>query len=151
MWGKHSTFERALNSLLIVRTPELEKPGIPTNGLVASIDLYPTLCELTKLPLPDGLDGESFAKLVRDPDQSGKDFVASFWNDIISLRTDRYRMALFHNDQKEEIMLFDHQTDPDETTNIASQHPDVIGRLKAMAKEANHGFLPRFQTQSTAH
>jgi arylsulfatase A-like enzyme len=41
--------------------------------LVESIDLYPTLCELTGLSKPGQLDGRSFAPLLKAPDREWKD------------------------------------------------------------------------------
>lgn len=142
IWGKHSTFERALNSLLLVKVPGMAKPGVATDGLVAAVDIYPSLCEMAALPIPDGLDGESFVAVVKDPSNPGKPFVLSYWRDILSIRTAKYRMALFSDGNKQKVMLFDHQNDPNETRNIAAQHPEVVERLTALIKANNHEFLP---------
>lgn len=142
IWGKHSTFERALRSALIVKTPNQKKPGIPSNGLVASIDLYPTICELVGINKPMGLQGESFVSLIQNPKKKGKKAVMSYWRNILSMRTDRYRFAVHNNNQKQEIMLFDHQKDPFETINIASKKPEIVKELMIQMKKLNNNFLP---------
>lgn len=142
LWGKHSTFDRAVNSLLMVKTPQMEQPGKATDALVASIDIYPTLCELTGLPKPQGLDGESFVGAVNNPADAGKPQVISYWRDILTMRTDRYRMALYNNGEKQTVMLFDHKTDPYETRNIAKENPEVVGQLTQIIQKNSHGFLP---------
>jgi len=43
------------------------KPGGKSEAIVESIDVYLTLCELTGIPLPDGIDGESLMKNLLDP------------------------------------------------------------------------------------
>ena len=66
------TYERALRSPLIVRVPGMTAPGRATDGIVESLDLYPTLAELCAIRLPDGLHGTSFAGALRDPAWAGK-------------------------------------------------------------------------------
>ncbi|MGC6456420.1 MAG: DUF6807 family protein [Coraliomargaritaceae bacterium] len=143
IWGKHSSFERALKSILLVKTPEQKRPGTATNALVASIDLYPTLCELTGLPKPSGLEGKSFLSAILNPNAPGKDTVISYWRDILSVRTEQYRMALFNNGKRQEVMLFDHQADPHETTNIAKQNPELVQKLTQILQKENRGYLPQ--------
>jgi iduronate 2-sulfatase len=51
-WGKHTAYERALRSPLIVRLPEMKLGGQVTDALVETVDIYPTLAELCNLPSP---------------------------------------------------------------------------------------------------
>lgn len=142
LWGKHSTFERALNSTLIVRTPEMENRGEKTSALVATVDIYPTLCELTNTPAPEGIDGKSFAQTINDPESTTRDYVVSYWSKQLSIRDSRYRMSLFDNGAKRAVMLFDHDADPNETVNVAQENPDVVQRLTEELTCRNNGFLP---------
>lgn len=142
IWGKHSTFERALNSTLMVKIPRMKKPGVKTDGLVASIDVYPTICELAGIRQPEELDGISFVPLLSDPKGDGKDAVLSYWRNILSLRTDRYRFAVFNNGQDQGMMLFDHYTDPNETINVSKEYPEIVKALMKKLQRINNGFLP---------
>ena len=65
MWDKHSNYETSTNAPLIVSVPK-QKPG-KTHALVEMVDLYPTLADLCGLPLPEHLEGTSFAPLIDDP------------------------------------------------------------------------------------
>lgn len=147
IWGKHTVLERALRSVLMVKLPDMSLPGKATDKLVATIDLYPTLCELTGLPTPENLDGKSFAPLLKNPEAKGRDSVLSYWRDTLSLRTNRYHFALYNNGTQKELMLFDHQTDPDETTNIAATQPQVVEQLMPKLRALNKGFLPALQAE----
>lgn len=142
IWGKHSSFERSYNSAFLVKTPQMAQVGTPTNGLVASIDIYPTLCDLAGLPTPASVQGKSFVQLLDNPNAKGKASVMSYWRDILSLRTDRYRLAVYQDDKEQHMMLFDHNNDPNETINVAKQNPAVIAELLPQIKKMNHGFLP---------
>lgn len=126
LWGKHATFDRALRSALIIRTPAMEKAGVSADGLVETLDLYPTLAALAGLELPEGLGGESIVPLLNDPSNPGKDAALSYWRNRRSMRTDQYRITVFDDGGVE---LFDHFTDPLETENIATNHPEIVATL----------------------
>ena len=66
----------------------------------------------------------------------------SYWKNTLSLRTDRFRMALFNNGETQKVMLFDHKTDPNETKNVAAQYPERVKEMTDLIKMHNHDFLP---------
>jgi iduronate 2-sulfatase len=67
LWGKTSCFEDDARVPLIVRAPKAA-PQPAARAVVELIDLFPTLCELANLDAPKGLDGTSFAPVVRGKD-----------------------------------------------------------------------------------
>ena len=76
-WGKNTNFEEATRTTLIISHPDLNSKGIQTSGLVELVDLYPTLCELCRLDIPQGLEGISFVPLFNNPDLPWKKAVFS--------------------------------------------------------------------------
>jgi len=72
MWGKASNFETSARAPLIVRAPGVAESGRAIDALVEFVDIYPTLCELAGLPLPEHLEGTSFAPLLLDPQREWK-------------------------------------------------------------------------------
>ena len=135
VWGKHTTLEESLRSALIVRTPYQARRGIATDCLAESIDIYPTLCELCGIPVPDSVEGQSFAPALADPTAIPKDFALGLWRksstDGYSIRTDRYRLVRWGNNavSPTQIDLFDYQTDPQGKQNVAASNPDVVTDL----------------------
>ena len=115
-----------------------------SSGLVEFVDIYPTLCELAGLPVPDHLQGISLVPLVEDPDRPWKSAVFSqFLREGIwiapdgieymgyAVRTDRYRYVTWVNWETGEVAareLYDHETDPGENVNLAGQ-PEYAGTL----------------------
>lgn len=79
-WCKGTNFELDTHVPLIIRAPGIAQPGIPTNALVESVDIYPTLAELAGVDAPADLAGQSMAELVRRPAASGRDYVLSQFN-----------------------------------------------------------------------
>ncbi|MHC4994340.1 MAG: sulfatase [Planctomycetota bacterium] len=76
-WCKKTNFEMDTRVPLIIRTPGMAEPGVPTEAMTEHVDLYPTVVELAGLPPRRGLDGISLAPVVRDPRRSGREVVLS--------------------------------------------------------------------------
>jgi arylsulfatase A-like enzyme len=132
VWGKHTTFERSLRSTLIVRSPDIQQPGLATDGLVESLDLYPTLLELAGIDsVPAYLTGSSFVPLLKNPAQAGKQGAFGYWRGGRTLRTERYRITEYPGGEEKEarLELFDHETDPFETRNLAAEQPEIVAEL----------------------
>ena len=70
------------------RTPWMVRwPGVTTAGavddrhLISAVDLLPTLLDITGLPHPAGMDGRSFAPVLRGEIQSGRDYIVAEYNE----------------------------------------------------------------------
>ena len=72
IWGKATNYEIATRVPLIIWTPDMTTGGQSTEALVELIDMYPTLCELAGLPVPDHVEGHSFAPLLKQPNRPWK-------------------------------------------------------------------------------
>ncbi|MFI3303737.1 MAG: sulfatase [Rikenellaceae bacterium] len=143
IWGKHSGFEKALNSVLMVKSPTMRRRGESSDTLIATIDLYPTICEYAGVTPPSTIDGFSFVDHIeKGRSKSSREYVLSYWNNLLSLRTDRYRLALFNNGKREAMMLFDHDEDPIESRNIANDNPEIVAELLSTIEKINNGYLP---------
>jgi arylsulfatase A-like enzyme len=120
-WSKHGNFERAVHIPLIVKVP-WDNSGQKVEALIESVDIYPTLCELTGLSLPFHLQGKSFTPLIDNPSQP--------WKEAIFYRMGKGETILTHNfaytewinyktEKPYARMLYDHLSDPEENINIA--------------------------------
>ncbi|SER00083.1 sulfatase [Neolewinella agarilytica] len=74
VWGKATNYEIATRVPLMIWTPDMPagSRGKTSDALVELVDMYPTLTELAGLPLPDHLEGQSFAPLLENPGQQWK-------------------------------------------------------------------------------
>lgn len=132
IWGKHSNFERSARSTLIIRAPNMPMPGLPTDALVETVDLYATLVDVTGLPMPKGLAGKSLKPILQNPKHPGKEAAFTYWRGGTSMRTDRYRLVIYGKGKENCIELYDHQTDPNETRNIAKSHANIVAELRPL-------------------
>jgi len=145
IWGKHTNFERAVRSTLIVRTPGLKTPGELTEAIVETVDLYPTLADYCDLPT-DGLslNGLSLRPVLDDPRHPGKTAAFSAYRGGQTMRTDQYRLTIYPPSKKnpEFVELFDHKADPLETINVAEKNPEIVKKLRVQFEEHS----PRYVT-----
>ncbi len=122
LWCKHCNFNTSLNAPLMIRVPGMTNGK--TNSIITEfIDIYPTLCELSGLPLPDHLEGESLVKRLKRPERNKKDFAVSKFNNGLTLIEEDlfYTEWLNKNDSTVANMLYDHSSDPDENINLAAK------------------------------
>ena len=142
LWCKHCNFENAVRAPLIIRAPGF-KGGKVSNALTEFVDIYPSLCELTGLPLPKHLEGTSFVPLMKVPDRKWKKAAFSRWKTGESIRTDRYRYTEWTDDDGQMVarMLYDHQVDPAENVNI-SEEPENQELVKKLSKMIRDGWQP---------
>ncbi len=122
LWCKHCNFNTSLNAPLIIKVPGLTEGG--ANGSITEfIDIYPTLCELAGLPLPEHLEGSSLLPRLNKPDKYEEDYAVSKFNNGITLVGEKffYTEWLNKNDSAVARMLYDHSVDPDENFNISEK------------------------------
>jgi iduronate 2-sulfatase len=139
MWCKHTNYEQATRIPIIVSAPDGARSKA-SSSLIETVDVFPTVCELSGLSVPAGLDGQSFAAVVRDPSQQARSFVTHVYprGERLgrAIRTDQYRMVEWkvpgEPDSAAEIELYDYANDPQETKNIADQEPKIVGELREL-------------------
>jgi len=66
-WGKMSNYEIDTRVPLIISAPGLSTAGQSTESLSELLDLFPTLCDLADIEIPDYVDGTSLLPVLRDP------------------------------------------------------------------------------------
>jgi arylsulfatase A-like enzyme/GH35 family endo-1,4-beta-xylanase len=130
MWTKHSNFEQATRSPLIIYNPKTraaQKIISPTEF----VDIFPTLTDLVQIVPPSNVDGTSLLPMMMGQQQSVKEFAVSQYprNNKMgySFRTAAHRYTLWIEKSKigqkissKDIVqeeLFDYNSDPLETKN----------------------------------
>ena len=153
-WGKRTTYEVALRTSLIVSIPgQKHLGGNQTDALVELVDIFPTLCEACQLPIPSQLEGISMVPIINNPIAPWKSAVFSKVgreNGKRSMRTEQYRYTESGKNGWLGKELYDHQTDPGETLNIAHlpENSDLVVHLSEQLRAGWRAALPAIQQQT---
>lgn len=133
MWHKGRLWEPATRIPLTIYAPQITQPDTVSSQPVALIDLYPTLCDLAKLPKPEHLDGRSLKPLLLDPtakrDQPAITCMGGGQKAGFAARDERWRYIRYADGSEE---LYDHDSDPHEWTNLAAK-PEFEAEKKRLA------------------
>jgi iduronate 2-sulfatase len=158
LWAKSTNFEIDARVPLILSTPQFKHRGSTTNALVELVDLFPTLVQLCRLPMPDKLEGLSMVRLLDDPARPWK--AAAFtqfqrpWRIKggvtymgYSVRTAQYRYVQWVERATGRVLaneLYDHAADPHETQNLAARADarDLVAHHAALLHQGWPAALP---------
>jgi arylsulfatase A-like enzyme len=134
---KMTLFENAAHVPLIVSVPGMKNAGGRSRSLVEMVDYYPTLAELCGLPLPKHLAGVSQARVLDDPAAQPRIAALTKLPAGYTLRTDRYRYTEWGMDGVDGAELYDHQSDPQELMNLATDasHSTTVADLSKQLRE----------------
>jgi N-sulfoglucosamine sulfohydrolase len=81
-FAKTQLYFHSTRTPLMVRWPGVTKPGtVDDRHLVSAVDFLPTLLDVLRQKHPAGLDGRSFAAVLRGETQAGRDFVIGEYNE----------------------------------------------------------------------
>ncbi|MEZ5040823.1 MAG: sulfatase [Saprospiraceae bacterium] len=158
-WGKMTNYNIDLKVPVIIRYPNQENPGAQTNAITELVDLFPSLCELAGLEIPDYMQGTSFVPLLKNPSLPWKRAAFSQFHRRpkvsadgkrymgYSLNTQKYHYIEWYTwDEKtgtrgelKSTELYDSENDPHETINIA-QMPTLSEVNKALSKQLAEGW-----------
>ena len=134
--GKGSEYDGGHRVPFFIRWPAGGiEGGRDVDNLTAHIDVLPTLAELTGAAVPEelALDGQSLATLLKDATARLDDrtlFVHSQRVDVpikwrgSAVMTERWRLI---NGEE----LYDIEADPDQSTDAAVLHPEVVEHLRS--------------------
>ena len=130
-WRKFALWEEATRAPYIWVVPGLTKAGGVCNRTVDYMQIYPTLCDLTGLPVPKHVEGESIRKLLEKPDAPWEKPAITTWlYKNHAVRNEDWRYIRYADGGEE---LYHNSVDPLEWTNLATK-PEYAEQKAAMAK-----------------
>jgi iduronate 2-sulfatase len=168
LWHKHTNFEEATRAPLIIAGPGI-KSG-KTNSLTEFVDVFPTICDLAGVAIPNKLDGKSLKPLMVNNNAKVNDYSISQYPRKLkkvemikkgysdpkimgySLRTDKYRFTIwmnnftskqpFNESQVYASEMYDYVKDPLEKVNVVNDK-----EYAAIAKDMKAKMLDYFKSE----
>ena len=115
---------------------------------VRLIDVFPTICEIVGIPKwEEKVDGISLYPLLENKKMD--DLIAYIestpgvvieTNNVIGIRTDKYKYFRNRNDANSDIHLFDLENDPFEDDNIAKESKEIVESMECKLQEITNGY-----------
>jgi arylsulfatase A len=137
---KGSLYEGGIRVPLLAYWPGKIKAGSTCDTPFAFWDVMPTLCAAASIETPKGIDGISFyPTLLGNEGQKKHDFL--YWEfpgygGQQAVREVDWKAVRQKLGQKKIVTeLYDLKADPNETTDVAAKHPDVLKKLEARMVE----------------
>ena len=152
--GKGTSFEGGQRVPCIMRWPGKIPAGTVCRKLASTIDIFPTLADITGADLPQKpIDGVSIRPLLMGNEAANpRDRFYYYYgkNNLEAVRQDRWKLVLPHtyrsyedvlpgrggmpgdyNRKKTGLALYDLRRDPGERYDVSSMNPDVVDKLLA--------------------
>lgn len=141
LMGKQNLYEHVKPPLIFAG------PGIGKGRKVAlsyMMDLFPTLCDLSGVVVPDGVEGSSLAPVLRGQATGVRDSLFAIYRDCQRMvRDDRWKLMWYPKIGR--FQLFDLRNDPAELRDLSTQASAAshVERLKKRMAELQDKFDDR--------
>lgn len=142
-WNKVTVFEKGTNAPFLVAGPPVGKKGVESDAMFEFIDIYPTLADLCELEnVPDYLEGESFASVVKEPSLPFRTEVRAMTRrgNMRGMMVKNNRWRYVEWDQGTQgVELYDQLEDPVEYRNLAGDpaYAETLAEMKALLPRPN--------------
>ncbi len=150
---KGSMYEGGLRVPLIARWPGRITPGTVNDNLpIYFPDMMPTFADIAETAAPENIDGISFLPALigaeaAERKQELHEFLYWDYGSGSNLRQ-AARMGKWkavRNTPDEDIELYDLYNDPQETSNIAENHPDIIKEISSILSNSRETPYPQIE------
>jgi len=148
-FDKRFMYEQSFRTPLIVRWPDVIKPGSVTNDMVMNLDIGETLLDAAHVKIPADMQGKSMLPIWegKTPDDWRKYVYYHYYESggehnvakNIGIRSDRYKLINYYENGDWE--LYDLQKDPNELHNVyndpayAQIQQDLKKQLNLLAEQ----------------
>lgn len=145
LMGKQNLYEHSIHIPLLMAGPGIPQ-GKRIDALASQMDIFPTLCKLAGVKIPDTVQGQSLVPLMTGERSLVHDSVFAVYKDLQRMVHDgewkliRYYRPEEHNYGTDRIQLFHIKEDPWETNDLSEdpQYADHVARLGAMMSSWQH-------------
>ncbi len=133
--GMQNLYEHSVGVPLVFSGPGISK-GETSDALTYLFDLFPTLCDLTGLAIPEGVEGESLVSILRDEEKKVRESAFTAYKDVQrAVRDERWKLIRYP--KVKVTQLFDLNNDPHEMNNLAEDpaHAAKVDEMMALLRQ----------------
>jgi len=134
LMGKQNLYDHSIRVPLIISGPGIPK-GKKTDALCYLLDLFRTICDLTDLPVPEGVEGQNLMPVIRGEKQKVRDNLYFAYKGFHrAVREDQYKLIEYYVDGTRTTQLFHLDNDPWEVNNLSTD-PSYSQHLARLREE----------------
>jgi len=142
---KGNLYEGGLRIPFLVRWPGKIEPGRVSDRIICQIDAFPTLAELAGADTPDDLDGLSMVPELLGEEAVGRpqpthDMLYFEFKDQVAVRAGRWKAI--RPDRGADWELYDLESNPSESDDLAARHPERLAKMRRFAKASHEPVRP---------
>lgn len=137
LMGKQNVYEHSVKVPFII-----SGPGIPSgetrDQLCYIYDIFPTLCEMAGVAVPDNVEYQSLKPVIHDAGSTHREHLSfAFMQWHRAVRDERYKLIEYAVDGSRHTQLFDLEEDPDELRNLAEDpaRAETLARLRDLLEK----------------
>jgi arylsulfatase A-like enzyme len=146
---KRDLYEGGIRSPFLVRWPGTIAPGSTSTHISAFWDVLPTMAEITGQPVPERVNGLSFLPTLLGDSGAQQQPPYLYWehpqttDHDWAVRTGPWKGVFRgwkNNGEKSttpRLEIYNLDTDPGETTDLAATHPEIVERFQKIRAEAH--------------
>lgn len=141
---KRDLYEGGIREPFVAVWPGTIRPGASSERPFAFWDLFPTFERVADIPVTKNIDGYSILPLLEGHPEKAKQHDYFYWEfhengGRQAVRWGKWKgVRLKVNTIADpHIELYDLEKDPRETTDIATQHPDIVKHIKELMAQAH--------------
>ncbi len=133
LMGKQSVYDHSVHVPLIFAGPGIPQ-GEKREAFAYLLDIFPTLCDLVGIEIPDTVEGKSLVPALEDPSEPTREYLHFAYEGFHrGIRDGQYKLIEYVVGGKHvQTQLFDLLKDPRETINLADspEHTEDLVRLR---------------------
>ena len=134
LMGKQNLYDHSVRVPLVMSGPGISQ-GLKSESFCYLLDIFPTLCDLMELPIPNTVEGKSLVPVIQNPTTSIRKTLHFAYKGVQrGVRDERYKLIEYVVDGNRTTQLFDLEEDPYEINNLAS-NPNYREPLEFLRQE----------------
>lgn len=130
-WRKRTLWEEGIHCVLTIYALGITKKGSVCDRTVSLLDLYPTICELTGVEIPEHVEGKSLVPLLKNPETGwNHPAITMIRPGDVSVRSEKWHYIRYNGGEEE---LYDMDKDKMEWNDLAD-NPEYDSVKAELAK-----------------